>query len=172
MSDNYKFTLAMRVFEPSALLAAARAHPDHDLSCSLLDEDGEVDVATCLVTILDPGHLPGCSIDSSEGVSPEGAEEGEYDFNLFVEVHTPLLLLEAARKHEDAGGDTFLDDDGEICVEDCLAMVLDPGSLEGCSIYSHHVEILSVPDLAHSEDDRPLPPPVEVPTAATRRPRM
>lgn len=32
----------------------------------LKNEDGEIDEASCLQMLLDPGHLPGCEVEGSE----------------------------------------------------------------------------------------------------------
>lgn len=72
-SQEYEFTMGLRVYDDNQLLAAALAHPDTaaaDMARDdFLDADGHIDIAACLVMLLDPGSLPGCSIhDSSAGV--------------------------------------------------------------------------------------------------------
>lgn len=55
---KYTFTLELDVYDEDHLREAARAHPDADG----LDLD---DVANCIQVLLDPGTLPGCSIEES-----------------------------------------------------------------------------------------------------------
>ena len=55
---KYTFTLELEVDDEDELREAARAHPDAEG----LDLD---DVATCIQVLLDPGTLPGCSIEES-----------------------------------------------------------------------------------------------------------
>lgn len=65
MADlTHRFILSLDVFDAQQLLAAAQAHEDgKDFD---LTPDGEMDIAACLITLLDPGTLPGCSINWSE----------------------------------------------------------------------------------------------------------
>ncbi len=65
------------------------------------------------------------------------------DFVLQLTVNDPKALVEAARAHPDALGietEDFYQDDGEVDTAFCLAMLLDPGTLPGCSIHQHYVE--------------------------------
>lgn len=58
---KYTFTLELDVYDEDALRAAARAHPDAKYSCP---EELE-SPADCIQILLDPGTLPGCSIEES-----------------------------------------------------------------------------------------------------------
>lgn len=74
MSDerkDYEFSIYLNVFDPPQLRAAALAHPDTQPDDTFTNEDGSVDVPACLIQLLDPGSLPGCSIYDST------AEHGE-----------------------------------------------------------------------------------------------
>ena len=65
------FTLELRVDDVQRLYDAARASALSDgLSPTaaaefLQDDDGSVSVHSCLVQLIDPGYLPGCSISGS-----------------------------------------------------------------------------------------------------------
>jgi len=60
-----------------------------------------------------------------------------FTVTISLAVHTPNALYAAALAHEDCSGpDDLLDDDGQIDVAACLCMLLDPGTLAGCSINS------------------------------------
>lgn len=65
---NWDFTLWLSVDDPKQLLRAALAHPDAVINAmkeaDFRDEAG-VDIQACLEMLLDPGSLPGCSIQSS-----------------------------------------------------------------------------------------------------------
>ena len=66
-----------------------------------------------------------------------------YSFTLHLTVDDEFALLHAARAHPDAAGmatEEFYDDDGDIDIPTCLGMLLDPGTLPGCSIIKHHTE--------------------------------
>lgn len=67
MSQYYDFSAWVRVYDERQLLAAALAHPDaieaNMVESDFLDADGNVDVSECLKMVMDPGSLPGCSID-------------------------------------------------------------------------------------------------------------
>lgn len=73
MKQDYQFTLDVRVTDPEQLLAAARAHPDaagmptEDFYC----DDGEIDIDKCLIMVLDPGTLAGCTIYGSRAEAIE-----------------------------------------------------------------------------------------------------
>ena len=64
---TYNFNLCAGVEDERALLHAARekAVSDGDTIEHLQEADGSVNVAACLVTLLDPGTLAGCSIIDS-----------------------------------------------------------------------------------------------------------
>jgi hypothetical protein len=71
MSQDWDFTLSLTVEQPEELLRAAMAHPHAEgmLRDEFLNDDGTIDIESCLVMLLDPGHLPGCDIiDSSAEV--------------------------------------------------------------------------------------------------------
>lgn len=63
-----KVTLWVDVENPQVLLEAAREHPDcRDLVTeNFYGDDGEPDVKFCLAMLLDPGYLPGVSIEEHE----------------------------------------------------------------------------------------------------------
>ncbi len=63
--DNYVFTMWLSVHTPEALRQAALAHEDAAPSDTFLREDGTVDIEACLVMMLDPSSLPGCTVQSS-----------------------------------------------------------------------------------------------------------
>lgn len=74
MNDTYNptgdwdFNMWLKVNDPDALFAAARAHPDcHDV-VNLVCPDGSVDIQACLVMLLD-NPIPGCTVQSS-GAAP------------------------------------------------------------------------------------------------------
>lgn len=136
MKDDYDFQLWVRVFDPEGLRTAACAHEDADPS-DTFTEEGEVDVEPSLVMLLDPGALDGCSIYESSATAVSHISAGTYKFNMSLSVHDLKRLREAALRHEDAQpDDTFLTEEGAIDIEACLCMLLDPGSLSGCSISS------------------------------------
>lgn len=58
---KYTFTLELEVLDEEALRAAAIAHPDAKFTSA---EELE-DPANCIQMLLDPGILPGCSIEES-----------------------------------------------------------------------------------------------------------
>jgi hypothetical protein len=70
-----------------------------------------------------------------------------YQFTLDINVHDPEALyrkaVEACRADGLSGA--FIDDmllpGGEVQVKHCLAAILDPGTLPGCTIYGHEVEM-------------------------------
>lgn len=63
--SNHTFIMDLRVLDPALLHAAALAHPDCCDGETLLDSKGEIDIAACLIMLLDPSVLPGCKIDES-----------------------------------------------------------------------------------------------------------
>lgn len=65
-SNEFEFTLSTKVHDPHQLRAAALAHPDTQEDQTFLDSEGHVDIGACLVMLLDPGTLPGCSINDSD----------------------------------------------------------------------------------------------------------
>lgn len=70
-----------------------------------------------------------------------------YSCCIWVQVWDPELLRQAAVAHPDNSdiGDDFLGEDGEILVDDCLVMLLDPGvSPPGCEILESTAEPLEV----------------------------
>lgn len=68
---QYVFTLETEVHDAQALRRAAVAHyvAENPTCCDDADEvfgtDAEPNVGACLVQLLDPGRLDGCSIDYS-----------------------------------------------------------------------------------------------------------
>lgn len=66
---EYQFDMSIRIDNPETLRQAAMAHEDADASDTFLKEDGSINIGACLVMLLDPGKLPGCTIHGS------GAEE-------------------------------------------------------------------------------------------------
>lgn len=68
-----------------------------------------------------------------------------FDVTLSVAVFDGQQLLDAALAHPDAAGMTradFTEPDGSIKLGDCLGMLLDPGSLPGCTIHGHESELV------------------------------
>lgn len=67
MDRHFDFTCWVKVYDENQLLAAARAHPDAEglVTEDFYDDAGEIDINICLVMLLDPGSLPGCSIAES-----------------------------------------------------------------------------------------------------------
>lgn len=66
-----------------------------------------------------------------------------YEFSLYFSVDDPKQLLAAALAHEDAVGmtlDDFTTAEGEVDVSACARMLLDPGTVPGCSIFDSAVE--------------------------------
>lgn len=63
--SEYVFKINLKVFDPQSLRKKALAHPDVCEDQTFLTEDGDVDVEECLIMILDPGSLTGCSIHDS-----------------------------------------------------------------------------------------------------------
>lgn len=70
-----------------------------------------------------------------------------YTFTLDLRVCDPISLYEAAFKHatqvdglSSTEAKSYLTDYTEVDVEACLAMLLDPGYLDGCDIYGHRVD--------------------------------
>lgn len=60
-----------------------------------------------------------------------------WTFTSEIRVWDPKQLVEAARAHPDAAGmatEDFYLGDGEVDIEACLVMLLDPGSLPGCAM--------------------------------------
>lgn len=78
-AQQWDFTLWLRVLDPQQLVSAARAHPDAAgiPTEDFYTDDGEIDIAKCLVTLLDPGTLPGCEIQDSGATRPEGSTNDE-----------------------------------------------------------------------------------------------
>jgi len=62
---EYDVMMDVRVFDPRTLLKAAMNHPDAGGSNDGLVSGGSVNIDACLIMILDPGHLPGCSVHES-----------------------------------------------------------------------------------------------------------
>lgn len=162
MKTDYDFLLWARAYDPDTLRRAALAHEDADTEQTFLTEEGTVDVNSCLVMLLDPGHLQGCDIQHSGAAQAEDGRDDDYEFGIWLTVHDPAILRAAALEHEDAQpDDTFLASDGSVDVEACLVMVLDPGSLPGCSIQSSSASpagaLLAEHDLDHAEAAAPRP---------------
>jgi hypothetical protein len=70
-----------------------------------------------------------------------------YLFKLDLEVDDAMTLYHAALRHavnvdglSRADAVAVLSDNGEPNIEACIGMLLDPGSLSGCSIREHVVE--------------------------------
>jgi hypothetical protein len=69
--SHHTFTLELRVHDAQELFSAARKHAIEveGLVPEAVDEelkDGdEINVHACLVTLLDPGLMPGCDINDS-----------------------------------------------------------------------------------------------------------
>lgn len=61
---GYKFSMWLDVEKPAQLREAALKHPDAG-DQTFLDDAGDVDIAACLETLLDPSTLPGCAISGS-----------------------------------------------------------------------------------------------------------
>jgi len=62
----YKVTIDLSVHSANALFLAAGAHDDCADPGDLMHDDGSIDVAACLLMLLDPGHLAGCTVTHSE----------------------------------------------------------------------------------------------------------
>lgn len=81
----------------------------------------------------------------------------DYIFKLDLKVWDPELLYRKAVEVCRADGlsgqmiDDMLLPGGEVQVHNCIAVILDPGSLPGCNIYGHEVEQL--PDLAYNDTE-------------------
>lgn len=67
---EFDFTMWLSVYDPEDLKAAAMQHVDakDSTSADFENSDGSVDISACLTMLLDPGSLPGCSIQSSGAV--------------------------------------------------------------------------------------------------------
>ena len=65
MKTSYDFLLWTRVCDPDTLRRTALAHEDAHSEQIFRNDDGTVDVESCLVMMLDPGHLQGCDIQHS-----------------------------------------------------------------------------------------------------------
>lgn len=65
--QDFDFTMWIGVHNPDQLRVAAiaRAAAEGARDNSFLDAEGGVDIAACLVMLLDPGSLPGCHINES-----------------------------------------------------------------------------------------------------------
>jgi hypothetical protein len=75
---------------------------------------------------------------------------------MWLTVHSPEGLLAAALQHEDAQpGDKFINDQGEVDIDSCLVIMLDPGSLPGCSIHSSSAAMADALLVAQDMDDTP-----------------
>lgn len=152
MRLDYDFLLTVRVFDPECLRTLALAHEDAQPNETFVGEEGEVDVESCLVVLLDPGKLNGCSIYGSSANTDGRIDAGDYEFSMSLSVHDPEALRAAALQHQDAQpDDTFLSEDGSVDIDACLVMVLDPGCLSGCSIYSSSAS--QIDSLLASRDD-------------------
>lgn len=75
----------------------------------------------------------------------------DYDVTITVRVNDPEQLLAAALAQADADGvqgmtraDFLNDADDSIIIEDCLTMILDPGTLAGCEILGSGAEQLEL----------------------------
>lgn len=65
----------------------------------------------------------------------------DYDFTMWLRVYEPEQLLAAALAHPETAEaqmteDDFRAEDGSVDVNACLTMILDPGKIPGCEIYS------------------------------------
>ena len=71
MSTEYSFSMDLRVVDPEALHAAALEHLtdvdglDKKAALDIIGPAEAPKIGDCLVAILDPGHLVGCSIHGS-----------------------------------------------------------------------------------------------------------
>lgn len=72
MIRTYRFTAEIVVHDLQQLYDAALEHAQKvdGISCELAtenlhDEDGEIDVASCISMIMDPGSIVGCDIRES-----------------------------------------------------------------------------------------------------------
>jgi hypothetical protein len=74
MKRYYTVTVELTVHDPAQLYLAAHAHSvKHDRqtpeeAAQMLKPsgpDGDVDIGACLITLIDPGSLPGCDIENS-----------------------------------------------------------------------------------------------------------
>lgn len=63
---DWRFIVDLRVDDAAQLREAALLHPDRGADETLLNEDGSVDINACLVMLLDPGSLPGCTVYQSD----------------------------------------------------------------------------------------------------------
>lgn len=141
MSD-YAIKIDVSVQDAQELATAARARGLADGLTAEHYDDTFVDSGDHLVMLLDPGSLPGCTILQS---SPEdlGASDSRELITVTIEVavHDEEALKAAALAQGLKEGltaehfaETF-DDPGKH-----LIMLLDPGSLPGCSILNSDAE--------------------------------
>lgn len=65
------FKMGIRVWDAERLLKAALAHPDAMSHTAYVDEEGNIDIGVCLVTLLDPSVIEGAEILQSEVVVVE-----------------------------------------------------------------------------------------------------
>lgn len=63
---DWRFILDLKVFDPAHLREAALKHEDRSADETLLNEDGSVDIHACLIMLLDPGSIPGCTVYQSD----------------------------------------------------------------------------------------------------------
>lgn len=63
---DWRFILDLKVFDAEQLHAAALQHPDWDEDETLRLDDGSVDIHACLIMLLDPGSIPGCTVYLSD----------------------------------------------------------------------------------------------------------
>ena len=79
----------------------------------------------------------------------------EWDFTMALRVHDAETLRRAALKHEDAApDDTFLDDEGNVDIQACLIMLLDPGTVPGCSVHESTADRQQSYGIAGEEDEQ------------------
>jgi hypothetical protein len=69
---TYNFSMEITVDNEMVVYAMALEHAmkkdgmSKDAAEELLQPGGEIDVPACLQMLVDPGYLPGCSIEGSE----------------------------------------------------------------------------------------------------------
>lgn len=136
---NVQFETNIHIINPEQLRQATLKHKDVEPGQTFCDDENNVDTTACLIMILDPGSLAGCKIhESSVDYHMDGSATFKMDLNIFDKQQ----LRQAALKHKDnVPPETFLDDGGDVDIEACLIMLLDTGSLAGCSIQNSSAEI-------------------------------
>jgi hypothetical protein len=65
-TGDWDFTMWLNVKDVDLLHDAASKHPDCEDPAELKNKDGSINnIRACLIMLLDPGSLPGCTIQAS-----------------------------------------------------------------------------------------------------------